>query len=133
MNDPVTDDSNEQRNKKQKIGFVLAFCCLISRWVILAFTTVLHLKVPSRRLPTKWQHSSGYRYGLGLRKRLRTTALEQAREIHQHVFSHQGNPPSTVGPPPPLPVFDVREVRVPPVPLENGGITEASSNHPDDK
>lgn len=49
MNDPVTDDSNEQRNKKQKIGFVLAFCCLISRWVILAFTTVLHLKVPSRR------------------------------------------------------------------------------------
>ncbi|EAA33599.1 hypothetical protein NCU08573 [Neurospora crassa OR74A] len=130
MNDPVTDDSNEQRNKKQKIGFVLAFCCLISRWVILAFTTVLHLEVPFRRW--KAHHSSGYRYGLGLRKRSRTTALEQTRKIHQHVFSHQGNPPSMVGPPPPLPVFDVRGVRHRYLcTLESGGITEGSSNHPD--
>ncbi|KAK3504344.1 hypothetical protein B0T13DRAFT_485417 [Neurospora crassa] len=130
MNDPVTDDSNEQRNKKQKIGFVLAFCFLISRWVILAVTTVLHLEVPSRRW--KAHHSSGYRYGLELRKELRTKALDQTRRIYQHVFSHQGNPPSMVGPPPPLPVFDVREVRHRYLhALENGGITEASSKHSD--
>ncbi|EGO58394.1 hypothetical protein NEUTE1DRAFT_101243 [Neurospora tetrasperma FGSC 2508] len=117
MNDPVTDDSNEQRNKKQKIGFVLAFCCLISRWVILAFTTVLHL-----------EHSSGYRYGLGLRKRSSTTVLEQTRKIHQHViFQHQGNPLPMVGPPPPLPVFRAQ------VRIGNGGITGASSNHSDHK